>query len=656
MGQTQAALNLMPQPAQFTVGEGRLLIDGGFQVALTGVKEPTVEAAVKRMIARLSNSTGIPLTQALATEPAKATMVVQCGRLGGVVQKLNDDESYSLEITTQQAHLSAATTLGILRGLETFLQLVDLDAHGFGVPAVRIEDRPRFPWRGLLLDVSRHWMPIEVVKRNLDGMAAVKLNVFHWHLSDDQGFRVESKVFPKLQQIGSDGNYYTQAQVKEVIAYAHERGIRVVPEFDVPAHTSSWLAAYPALGSGPGPYEIGRHWGVYEPTMDPTREYTYRFLDRFIGEMAALFPDEYFHVGGDELNSAEWRGNRRIQAFMRHRRMKTAADLQTYFNQRLVRIVERHGKKMVGWDEVLRPGLPKDVVVQSWRGPQSLAAAAQQGYRGILSAGYYLDLMQPASQHYQVDPLGGAAAALSEQDQSRILGGEACMWAELVTPMNVDSRIWPRLAAIAEKLWSPKTVTDIDSMYQRLAVVSRQLEFIGLAHRSSGWLMLKRLTGPHPADSLARFDEVLEPVKGYAREKARQYTSLTPMNRLVDATLPESDAARQFAVLAADWKTNANEIERRLAEWRDSAINLLPMTKENALLEEQASIAENVRGISQAGIEALTYLRSDKAAPADWVKRQLDLLDTAAQPNAELLIVIVPSIRLLVQTAQAAQP
>src|SRR6202030_3637945 len=173
---------------------------------------------------------------------------------------------------------------------------VEPGANSFVVPAVVIEDKPRFSWRGLHLDVSRHWMPLEVVKRNLDGMAAVKLNVFHWHLSDDQGFRIESKRFPKLQEQGSDSHYYTQDQVRDVIAYARDRGIRVVPEFDMPGHATSWFVGYPQLATGKGPYEIVRKTGILLATMDPTKESTYSFLDGFIGEMAKLFPDNYFHI------------------------------------------------------------------------------------------------------------------------------------------------------------------------------------------------------------------------------------------------------------------------------------------------------------------------------------------------------------------------
>ena len=235
-----------------------------------------------------------------------------------------------------------------MRGLQTFLQLVQTTSAGFAVPAVSIEDSPRFPWRGLMIDVGRHFIPLDVLKRNLDGMAAVKLNVFHWHLSENQGFRIESKKFPKLQGMGSDGLYYTQDEVRDLIAYARERGIRVVPEFDMPGHATAWFVGYPELASGPGPYQIERKWGVFDPAMDPTREETYKFLDTFIGEMAALFPDQFFHIGGDEVNGKEWDANPKIQAFMRAHGLKDNNDLQAYFNQRVQKIVAKHGKDHAG--------------------------------------------------------------------------------------------------------------------------------------------------------------------------------------------------------------------------------------------------------------------------------------------------------------------
>src|SRR6202522_4039345 len=383
--------SLMPWPAKIEMGQGRLAIGPTIRIAFTGYTEPRLQNAARRV-------------GEVVPEGPTATLVIECAHASEPVQQLGEDESYQLEITPQQARLSAANPLGVLRGLETFRQVVVRGTEGLEAPVLDIQDHPRFPWRGLHLDVARHWMPMEVVKRNLDGMAAVKLNVFHWHLSDDQGFRVESKRFPKLQQLGSDGNYYTQEQIREVVAYARDRGIRVVPEFDVPGHTTSWLVGYPDLASAPGPYQIERIWGVFDPTMDPTRESTYQFLDKFLGEMTALFPDQYFHVGGDEVDPTQWKQSASIQAFARQRQLKTPDDLQAYFIHRVQVILKKYGKTMVGWDEVLHPDLESDAVIQSWRGPAALADAAKKGHRGILSYGYYLDHMNPASFHYAIHP------------------------------------------------------------------------------------------------------------------------------------------------------------------------------------------------------------------------------------------------------------
>src|SRR5207253_844799 len=370
------------------------------------------------------------------SDSSTGTLLIHADSRSKEVQELGEEESYSLEITSSGAKLNAPTTLGVMRGLQTFLQLVETTPAGFAAPAVNIDDKPRFPWRGLMIDAGRHFMPLDVIKRNLDGMAAVKLNVFHWHLSENQGFRVESKRFPKLHEMGSDGLYYTQADIRTLVDYARDRGIRVIPEFDMPAHSRSWFVGYPELASTPGAYKI-EPGGVYT-VIDPTQDRTYKFLDKFIVEMAKLFPDAYFHIGGDEVNGKPWDNNPKIQAFMHSHGMKSNQDLQAYFNQRLQKILSKHHKIMVGWDEILRPDLPKNIVVQSWRGQESLATAAQQGYSGLLSFGYYLDLMWPASRHYAVDPMSSAASALTAEQKSRILGGEACMWGEWISPENID--------------------------------------------------------------------------------------------------------------------------------------------------------------------------------------------------------------------------
>ena len=532
-------------------------------------------------------------------------------------------------------------------------------------PQLLFEDQPRFSWRGLMIDVSRHFIPLDVLKRNLDGMAAVKLNVFHWHLSDDQGFRVESQKFPKLQELGSDGLYYTQAEVRDLIAYAHDRGIRVVPEFDMPGHSTAWFVGYPELASAPGPYQIERKWGVFDPAMDPTQERTYKFLDTFIGEMAKLFPDQYFHIGGDEVNGKQWDANPNIQAFMRAHGMKNNQDLQAYFNTRVQKIVSKHGKTMVGWDEILRPDLPKDIVVQSWRGQDSLAAAAKLGYRGLLSFGYYVDLNWPASRHYAVDPIS-APANLGPEEKQRILGGEACMWSEYVSPENIDSRLWPRTAAIAERLWSRQDVTDVHSMYQRLQNVSQRLDWLGLTHNSNYEPMLRRIAGSNDISALRTLTDVLEPVKDYTREEiaAVEATSLAPLNRVVDAARPESETARHFselvnALIAGQADANAKqEIAMWLSRWRDNQANLQSLESQSFLLKEIVPLSQDLSAVAVTGLQALDYVNRGERAPDSWTAEQFALLQEAEKPKAQLLLMVAPAVRELVEASsgQKAPP
>ncbi|HET8645694.1 MAG TPA: family 20 glycosylhydrolase, partial [Vicinamibacteria bacterium] len=292
--------DLMPAPQTLEWRPGRLAIDTGFTLGLGGADDGRVAAGLERFAARLGQQTGVRFARQVRRGRA-ATLVAEAAAPGLPVQAVSEDESYELTVDARQARLTAANPLGILRGLETLLQLVREEGGRFVVPAVRISDRPRFPWRGLLIDPSRRWQPVEVIKRTLDGMAAVKLNVLHWHLTEDQGFRIESRVFPRLHEKGSDGLFYTQDQVRDVIAYARARGIRVLPEFDMPGHSTAWLAGHPELGSAQGPFELIRTWGIFDNNLDPSRDEVYAFLDRFLGEMAALFPDAYLHIGGDEV-------------------------------------------------------------------------------------------------------------------------------------------------------------------------------------------------------------------------------------------------------------------------------------------------------------------------------------------------------------------
>jgi hexosaminidase len=646
-----AAPALMPLPVKVETASGALAIDGSFSVAATGYTDLRLESALNRFAARVSRQTGIPMLAARPPDASRATLRVECAGApsgpGAADPSLGEDESYQLDVAPDGARLKAATVAGALHGLATFAQLVVPGAEGFHVPAIHIEDRPRFPWRGLMLDVSRHWMPLDVVERNLDAMAAVKLNVFHWHLSDDQGFRAESRRFPRLQQLGSDGNYYTQAEIRHVVAYARDRGIRVVPEFDMPGHTTSWLVGYPELASAPGPYSIGRTWGVFDGAMDPTREETYDFLDAFLAEMTQLFPDPYFHIGGDEVNGKQWSQSAAIQAFAKEHNLDGARGLQVYFNQRIQKLLQKYGKIMVGWDEILHPDLPADTVVQSWRGQASLAEAAAKGYRGILSAGYYLDHLSPASYHYGIDPLADAAQKLTPEEASRILGGEACMWAEYANAETVDSRIWPRAAVIAERLWSPKETADVDSMYARMESVSRVLEWTGVRHRANYGPMLDRLAAGRPAEPLRILADACEAQGLGPRSRAMKYTSLVPLNRFVDAARPESESVR--ALEQAARKLDIAPLREQFTRWAGNDARFQLLAKDNALLGELKPLSQDLSALGAMGLRILTYLESRRAAPKTWLSAQAKELDRMLKPRNEVVLAAVRPVKLLLE-------
>lgn len=650
--QESVQLSIMPVPATAIAGTGNLLVDHGLQIVFEGYTEPRLERARTRFLDTLSRETGI--LQIPARPSTAGKFVIKTAGPSAPVQQLGEDESYHLEVSATGVLLTAANPLGILHGLQTFLQLVHSTPAGYAVAAVTIDDKPRFPWRGLMIDSGRHFMPLDAIRENLDGMEAVKMNVFHWHLSEDQGFRIESKTFPLLQDKGSDGLYYTQDQVRGILEYARDRGIRVVPEFDMPGHATSWFVGYPNLASGTGPYQIERHWGIFDPAMDPTRESTYQFLDRFIGEMTALFPDAYFHIGGDECNGKEWDENPRIKQYMQTHHIQDDAGLQAYFTGRVQQLVTKHHKITVGWDEVLQSDTPHDVVIQSWRGQRSLAEAARRGYRGILSAGYYIDLNQSAADHYAVDPLVNGTATLSPAQEANILGGEATMWTEFVTPENVNSRIWPRTAAIAERLWSPQGVRDPSSMYQRLNTLSQKLAYYGLPFQSVSEQMLRRLGGYSDPTPLKVLASVVQPPRDYARENLKPYDAFSPLNRLVDAVPPESDKAREFNELAeriaagkavsGDWE----KARKWLTLWRDNDAVLQPSLETSALTAELVPVSRHLAQAATIGLLALHNLQDNLPTSVETQKQQLSELKEFEKPEAVLLDRIVPGVELLV--------
>ncbi|KUG06838.1 beta-N-acetylhexosaminidase [Solirubrum puertoriconensis] len=649
---------LLPVPAQVSWGKASLAPRALLKPQLDGPEDAQLRAAVGRTLDRLHRN-GTAAANALPLQ-------IRYGKLGRM--ELFDEERYSLRVTPNGVTIDAPTSLGVLRALATLEQLPQGDAKRSYLPEVEIQDQPRFPWRGLLIDPARHFMPVSVIKRNLDAMAAVKLNVLHWHLSDDQGFRVESKVLPKLHQVGGANGYYTQEQVREVLQYAQARGIRVIPEFDVPGHATAWLAAYPELASNDSTYGVSPRWGVLNIAMDPTKESTYELLDKLFAEMTALFPDPYFHIGGDENDGRQWRRNPRIAQYMRERGMVKrdgAVDkhaLQTAFNRRVLTMLTKYEKRMVGWDEILGPGLPADAVIQSWRGKKGLYEAAKAGHQAILSNGYYIDLYLTAASHYAPDPIP-ADAPLTDEEKKRILGGEATMWSEFADSVIYDSRVWPRTAAVAERLWSPATVTNVPDMYRRLGAVSVQLEGLGLQHRRAPEQLLAMMAAGYDVAPLRTLANALEPVKEYKRHfQGFKYTTQTPLNRLVDAAPAESEAVRQFgatldSLLAypralitqlphtPETRRQLARLRTQLKQWQQNDAKVQPLLQTNASLREYAPLSTQLTVVSTLMLQRLEQLEKGKPASAEWLAAAQKQLEQAKKPAGQTELPLAEVVR-----------
>lgn len=604
---TKEQLNIMPWPQNISLNEGSFTLTKKFKVNITGAPNARIFVGATNFLRRLDGRTGMFFNQGFITglnEVPEALLQINCVRSGKI--ELYEDESYLLDITSNKILINATTDVGALHGLETLLQLLQNNNNSFYFPVSKISDFPRFTWRGLMIDGARHFMPVDVIKRNLDGMAAVKMNVFHWHLVDDQGWRIEMKKHPKLIQMASDGNYYTQEEIKNIVKYAADRGILVVPEIDVPGHGSAILTAYPEIGSkvvnlnmGSGEkgqqftqvqsYALERNAGIFTPTLDPSNPKTYELLSSIFDEVCPLFPGKFFHIGGDENEGKDWDSNPKIQEFKKKHNLANNHELQAYFTMQLIPMLKKHNKELMGWEEIMTKNMSKEAIIHSWKGTnegltagKSLVEAVKGGYKTVLSNGYYIDLAYGVEEHYTVDPMP-KNVTLTNEEKARILGGEAPMWTELATPATIDSRIWPRTAAIAERFWSNENVTDINSLRKRLKTVSFRLEELGLTHIKNKEGLLRNISNNQKSDALLDLSNVCEPLKGYSRNsEGTEYKMYSPLTLFADVCTPDASDAIEFNQAVTKYLSNKSFENQTLVvgylnKWikMDSDLNVL---------------------------------------------------------------------------------
>ena len=568
----QVRLSVLPMPASVAFDDSGSTLSGDTEVDWRGERCPRVADRIESL-------------------PRVGLIEVDIRSVVDASPNLEVDESYTLEKTATGWSLIAGSTFGALAGITTLGQLYRFREAG---KVQSVEDQPKYPWRGVLVDVARHFIPFNMLQHVIDGLAEMKMNVLHLHLTDDQAVRFECRGIPGL----ASQQHLTQKELKHLVTYAADRGVRVIPEIDVPGHVTAWLVGVPEFGFQQ--VEATDRFGVHKACLDPTRERTYELLEILFAELGEVFPDEYVHIGGDEVHPAWWSEDPAVAEFMQVNSLEDVRAVQNYFTQRVVGILANLGKRAIGWDEVLHPDMP-DLVVQNWRGATTRDRAAAQGLSSVVSAPYYLDLFYPLDMHYAHDPSASQEdwlkledeqqadirlahvaegiewtkqwrnEAIDYSDQADVLGGEACLWSELVDEHTLPTRLWSRLPAVAERLWSEEPEEDV---YERTEALLSQEPF-NLIDRQQHDLATLGLSNKQIQVAMW-----LEPVKWYGRllgqtaleariagsemPQARPYQVDTPLNRVVDYVAPESLSARRLG-LEISWDTFVAIIEEQNA-------------------------------------------------------------------------------------------
>ncbi|HEY0661727.1 MAG TPA: family 20 glycosylhydrolase [Lysobacter sp.] len=467
---------LIPKPKRIETGRGAFVLDGNVRVIAPGdARSREIAAFAREAIGRDS---GIELADG---NPRKARAIEL--RLDPSVK---GEEAYRLKVTPSRITLEASHHRGLFWAVQTLRQLLPVPSRdvSISIPAMRIADAPRFAYRGHMLDVGRHFMPVDFIKKQIDLLSYYKLNTFRWHLTEDQGWRIEIRKYPKLTEVGAwrteadgsrYGGYYTQAQIRELVEYARLRNIMVIPEIEMPGHASAALAAYPELSCRKQPIDVPTSWGVFKDVYCVGDEFTFEFIEDVIDEVVELFPAPYLHIGGDEVPKERWRESASSQRRMRDEGLKDEHELQSYFVRRIQRYLAGKGKTLIGWDEILEGGADRDAIVEVWRGEAEGAKALANGNRVIYAAPFYLDWALDSltlEEVYRTEVL--APTFVSRGDQ--VLGAEAPLWTERITPRNAESMLYPRLLAFAETTWSAADARDYADFRARLQTHYQRLD------------------------------------------------------------------------------------------------------------------------------------------------------------------------------------
>ncbi len=511
--------SIVPIPRSFETGEGAFVLDGSSGIALTDPSDSEAREVIELWAGPVRAGTGLAL-------PISADGTLRVG-----VDGSGGPESYRLTVSESGISIAAGDHAGLFYGLQSLTQLLPPGlgdsagreaggrsaATGLEVPSVRIDDGPRFSYRGMHLDVARHFFGPDFVKRYIDMLARYKINRFHWHLTEDQGWRIQIDRYPRLTEVGAYraqthighsrddfngdgeryGGFYTKGEIRDIVAYAEARYVTIVPEIEMPGHSLAALAAYPELACTPGPFEVGMTWGVFEDIYCPSEE-TFAFLQNVLTEVIELFPGELIHVGGDEAPKERWEESELVQRLKEREGLADQHEVQSWFIQRIERFLNENGRRLIGWDEILDGGLAPDATVMSWRGTEGGIEAARLGHDVVMTpySHLYLDFYQTANQEDEPLAIGGflpldtvysyepVPTELTSIEARHILGAQANVWTEYMpNEDHVEYMVFPRLFALSEVVWSPTESRDFAGFVKRLDWHFDRLEALGINYR-----------------------------------------------------------------------------------------------------------------------------------------------------------------------------